>query len=110
MASDGILNQDPASLTKWDKEWVTMTGQETIDALDRLKGLESKHGLFVPDCIDHVLTMNNKLITELKVKETSFNEALGEWLKGEVTVYLESDCGDTIACNPKCRRARISQL
>ena len=75
---------------------------ESREALWRLRGLESRHGVFIPDCICHVLTSSDKHINEIKVNGLSFNESLGQWLEGEVAVFVESDCGDEIGCNPNC--------
>ena len=82
--------------------WTKLREGQTRFALYMLRGQESKHGLFVPDCLWHVLTLYDEQVSKLEVNGITFNEALGQWLDGQVTLVIEDDCGERIACNPKC--------
>lgn len=108
LGSDGIFGNNPSKYTDEETEWVKKREYETLSALHSFSDLRSKHGLFVPDCISHVITQSNSHINDIKVNGVSFNEALGEWLDGKEAIYVETDCGDELACNPNCHGKGVS--
>ena len=100
--ADGILKTDIQQFTQLEQEWTKLREHQTRFALNQLSGLESRHGLFVPDCLKHVMTLEDDQISKIEVNGSTFNETYGEWLDGKITVYIEDDCGDELACNPNC--------
>ena len=55
------------------------------------------------------MTLEDDQISKIEVNGSTFNEAYGEWLDGKITVYIEGDCGDELACNPNCPVPALSQ-
>lgn len=58
--ADGIATTDPAQLSPLEKGWTQLRANETEFALYMLRDLDTKHGLFVPDCLQHVLTLEDE--------------------------------------------------
>ena len=75
--ADGILEPDVKKFTPEENKWMKRRQHQTRAALELLKGVESRHGLFLADCFWHIFTKVDVMVSELKVKGYTFNDALG---------------------------------
>lgn len=100
LRNDGISNKNVRKFTEGEKQWAVMRKDQIVERIEKLRS--PKHGIYAINCYYHGVSRQDSQVTQISVLGKTLSQSFQEWLEGKPVELVDDQCGDTIACNPRC--------